>query len=219
MTQGSVSYRTVEVGGLPSARTADGAMNARVSIQVRTKEPQVQIARDQYHPHNPNVSSALPRLKLTEESTRRGYLSSSQTGLSPVRDGSARRRKDFIEMPPYQVLQQQSMTLVDMTKAAPSQTRAARLAGLSNPFKPVDRKKTSDLASFPHVKNSLADVSARQTKRLEEAGRHAVGSPPPDVTGVTGDGSPRSVIPGTLQGARWSKRTSVVAPSSVEDDR
>ena len=112
MTQGSVSYRTVEVGGLPSARTADGSMNARVSIQVRTREqgrdPKVQITRESSRhqksiPVNPNVSTALPRLKLTEEGQhRRHYLSSSTKGLRPVDEGSARRRDNIdIEVPPY----------------------------------------------------------------------------------------------------------------------
>ena len=107
MTQGSVSYRTVQVAGLPGARTADGALDARVSIQVRTRDPPRASPRGGQAPHlgNPNVSphaaSALPRLKLTEEGPRRPYLSSSTEGSVAAGESSARRRQDFVEPPRF----------------------------------------------------------------------------------------------------------------------
>ena len=219
MTQGSVSYRTVEVAGLPSARTADGALDARVSIQVRTRGPQLRSPRGRPGQGNPDASTALPRLKLADESTRRHHLSSPARGLVAAEEGSARRRKDFAEVPQYQQLQQQSMTLVSMVRAGASHARGARMAGLSNPFKAVGRKKTSDLTPFPSAKPSLHEAANRRSRRRGEAGRNASGSPLADTLGTPLDGSPRAGLAATLQGARWSKGTSAVDRSTTDEER
>ena len=106
-----------------------------------------------------------------------------------------------------------------MARAGPSHGRGARAGGLSNPFKPVHRRRTSDHAPFPSAKPSLHEAASLRSQRREDTAGDAGGSPPPDSSGSGAEGSPRGGLAATLHGPGWSKGAPVADHPAPDEDQ